>query len=152
MAKRLDDKTKKKILADYVSCQNYREVARKYNIAVNTVKNIALECTETAQLCTEKAQENTQDVLEYMQTQHETKKRIVVKLLNAIEQKSEKVDMFTNIKDLATAYAIIIDKELKFAEMRKQKEQPEIDDDGFIEALNATAADMDWNGEDFDEE
>ena len=54
-----------------------------------------------------------------MQTQHETKKRILDKILKAIEEKSDNIDMFTNIKDLATAYGIILDKELKFIEIRR---------------------------------
>ena len=31
--------------------------------------------------------------------------------------------MFTNIKDLATAYGIILDKELKFIEVRNNKQE-----------------------------
>ena len=54
-----------------------------------------------------------------MQTQHETKKRILDKILKAIEDKSENIDIFTNIKDLATAYGIILDKELKVLELQK---------------------------------
>ena len=53
-----------------------------------------------------------------MQTQHETKKRILDKILKAIETKADDIDMFTNIKDLATAYGIILDKELKVLELK----------------------------------
>ena len=72
------------------------------------------------QKCTQKKQENTQTTLEYMETQHDTKKRILDKLLIAIERKADKVDdMFTNIRDLATAYGILLDKELKVLELKK---------------------------------
>jgi hypothetical protein len=47
--------------------------------------------------------------------------RILDKLLNAIEEKSENIDMFTNIKDLATAYGILLDKELKVAEINLKR-------------------------------
>ena len=47
------------------------------------------------------------------------KKRILDKILKAIEEKSENIDMFTNIKDLATAYGIILDKELKVLELQR---------------------------------
>ena len=60
-----------------------------------------------------------------MQTQHETKKRILDKILTAIETKAEDVDMFTNIKDLATAYGIILDKELKVLELQRNKSETE---------------------------
>jgi hypothetical protein len=68
----------------------------------------------------QKKEENTQSTIEYMQTQHETKKRILDKILVAIEEKADNVDMFTNIKDLATAYGIIIDKELKVLELKNK--------------------------------
>ena len=70
---------------------------------------------------TQKKQENTLSTLEYMDKQHETKKRIIDKLLKSIEIKSENTDMFTNVKDLATAYGIILDKELKLLEVKSKK-------------------------------
>lgn len=125
MGGKLSDEKRKLILADYIACQNYREVARKYNVAVNTVKNIALECTDVARQCTQKQEENTQDTLTFMQEQHELKKEILQDILKAMGDKAKKPDMFTNIKDLATAYGILLDKELKFAEVSKGKEKPE---------------------------
>lgn len=120
MAK-LTDKQKKKIIADYVENQNYSETARMNNVSVNAVKNIVLADEETANKCKQKKLENTQSTIEYMQTQHETKKRILDKILNAIENKADNLDMFTNIKDLATAYGIILDKELKVLELQRDK-------------------------------
>lgn len=116
---RLTDKQKKKIIADYIECGNYSEVARMNGISVNGVKKIVLADKETANKFKQKKEENTQSTIEYMQTQHDTKKRILDKILKAIEQKSENIDMFTNIKDLATAYGIILDKELKVLELQK---------------------------------
>lgn len=118
MAK-LTDKQKKKIIADYIDCGNYSEVARMNGVSVNTVKNIVLANEGVANKFKQKKEENTQSTIEYMQTQHETKKRILDKILKAIEDKSENIDMFTNIKDLATAYGIILDKELKVLELQK---------------------------------
>lgn len=119
MAK-LTDKQRKKIIADYIECGNYSEVARMNNISVNGVKKIVLKDEESASRFKQKKLENTQSTIEYMQTQHETKKRILDKILKAIELKAENVDdMFTNIKDLATAYGIILDKELKVLELQK---------------------------------
>lgn len=119
MAK-LTDKQKKKIIADYVETQNYSEVARINNVSVNAVKNIVLADEETAKKCKQKKEENTQSTIEYMQTQHESKKRILDKILKAIEEKADNIDMFTNIKDLATAYGIILDKELKVLELKNR--------------------------------
>ena len=116
---------KKKIIADYVDNQNYSETARMNNVSVNAVKNIVLADEETANKCKQKKEENIQNTIEYMQTQHETKKRILDKILTAIETKADNLDMFTNIKDLATAYGIILDKELKVLELSKDVENKE---------------------------
>lgn len=120
---KLTDIQKKKIVADYIENQNYRETARINNVDRETVKKLVNEDKELIQKLAIKKEENTQTTLEYMQSQHETKKRILDKLLKAIEEKSENVDMFTNIKDLATAYGIILDKELKFIEVRNNKQE-----------------------------
>ena len=123
MAKRLTDKEKKKIIADYIDNQNLSETARINNINKSTVKRlIDSNYDENLQRkATEKKEQNTLTTLEYMDKQHETKKRIVDKLLKAIEDKSDNTDMFTNIKDLATAYGIILDKELKVMELKYRK-------------------------------
>lgn len=118
---KLTDKQKKKIIADYVETQNYSEVARMNGTSDKTVKRIVdnennIDVVEKVE---QKKQENTQSTIEYMQTQHESKKRILDKILKAIEEKADNIDMFTNIKDLATAYGIILDKELKFMEMQR---------------------------------
>ena len=113
------DKERKQIVADYIECNNYSEVARKYNVSVDTVRRFVREDKDFANNLKQKKEENTQSTIEYMQTQHETKKRILDKILKAIEDKSENIDLFTNIKDLATAYGIILDKELKVLELQK---------------------------------
>lgn len=118
MAK-LTDKQKKKIIADYVENQNYSETARMNNVSDMTVRRIAESNKEVLKKVEEKKQKNTQTTIEYMQTQHETKKRILDKILKAIEEKTDNIDMFTNVKDLATAYGIILDKELKVLELQR---------------------------------
>ena len=45
--------------------------------------------------------------------------------LKDIEEKADNIDMFTNIKDLATAYGIILDKELKVLELNKKNDNNE---------------------------
>lgn len=121
MAKRLNDKDKQKIRADYVETGNYRETARMNNVSVDTVKRTVEEDNEIQQKLTQKKEENIKSTLEYMEEQHETKKRILDKLLKGIEVKAEEIDMFTNVKDLATAYGIILDKELKVLELQRNK-------------------------------
>ena len=126
MAK-LTDKQKKKIIADYVENQNFSETARINGVDKSTVKRLIDSGYDKdfQQKATQKKQENTQSTIEYMQTKHETKKRILDKILKAIEEKADNIDMFTNIKDLATAYGIILDKELKVLELNKKNDNNE---------------------------
>ena len=111
-----------KIVADYVNTNNYCETARMNGVTEACVRKVVKNFgdVEIKKLFEQKKQENTQTTIEYMQTQHETKKRILDKILKAIETKADNVDdMFTNIKDLATAYGIILDKELKVIELQR---------------------------------
>lgn len=126
MGKRLTDLEKKNIIAYYIECQNYRETARKFNVSNNTVKRLVLneDNQEISQEITEKNIQNTKSVLEAMEERKETKINLLNKILLAMDKKVEDVDMFTNIKDLATAYGIIMDKEIKIKELEiKNKEQ-----------------------------
>lgn len=125
MAKRLTDEQRKTIAADYCISQNYSEVARKHGISKTAVRNIITADADSSEKFRQKAEENTQDVLAYMDSQRETKKRLIGKILAAMEAKAENVDMFTSIKDLATAYGIILDKEFKFMDAAKESEKPE---------------------------
>lgn len=117
--KRLTDEQKKKIIADYVDTGSYSESARMNGISVTGVKKIVDKDEESLRMFNQKKLDNTQSTIEYMNTQHETKKKILDKILKAIEDKADNIDMFTNIKDLATAYGIIVDKELKVLELQR---------------------------------
>lgn len=118
MAK-LTDLEKKKIIADYVETQNYLQTSKKNNVSVDTVRRLVMDNEEVKNNLQRKKEENTLSTLEYMDTQHETKKRILDKLLHGIEMKADDIDMLTNVKDLATAYGIILDKELKILELKR---------------------------------
>ena len=123
--KKLTNKKRKKILADYTTNNNYRETARINNVAVNTVKNIVLsqDSKEFAKLCTEKKEEETKDILKYMDSIYEKQKNIIDLSLSALEEKLKNPDMFTNVKDIATVYGVIFDKALKYKEIQlKDKE------------------------------
>ncbi len=123
------DKKKKEIIAYYVEVQNYRETARKFNIAPNTVKNLVKKNEDIAQICTQKNVENTKSVLQAMDDRAKDKILLIDKILKAIDKKLDNVDMFTNVKDLATAYGIILDKEIKVRELEnKNKDNKDVMD------------------------
>lgn len=131
MANRLTDKEKKKIIAYYIECQNLRETARKFNIQASTVKRIIEKDDETQQeikqKATQKRNENTKSVLETMENKRDIKINLLNKILEAMEKKVDNLDMFTSIKDLATAYGIILDKEIKIKELEnKNKDNQDV--------------------------
>lgn len=144
---KLTDKQKKKIVADYIQTQNYRETARINNVDRETVKKLVNEDKDFAQKLAIKKEENTQDILEYMNSIKEKQKRIIDLSLTALEGKLENPDMFTNVKDIATVYGVIFDKALKYKEIQlKSKENEKVEKkngiiDELIGALNKAKED-----------
>ena len=123
MAKRLNDEQKKKIIADYVQTGSLRETARlNGNISPHTVKKIVHENSDITQLCTKKQEENTKNILDYMNSNYEKQKKIIDLCTDAIIEKLEKNDMFTNLKDISTVYGIIFDKALKYQEIQSKNQ------------------------------
>lgn len=118
---KLTDKQKKRIIADYIDCQNYREVARKHNRSYETIRRVVNSDKTLCKKVTEKKEQNTLDTLEYIMSLKEKKQRILNKLLNAIEEKATDTDnkIKQNTKDLATAYGIILDKDMKILELQR---------------------------------
>lgn len=127
---KLTDAQKKKIIADFVENNNYSETARMNGgISPNTVKKVVNDNKEVAKKCEQKKEENTKTMLEMISETNSKRLQVISKLVNAIDDKADKVDAFTNVKDLASAYGILIDKELKFAEMQKlnlDKNKPQV--------------------------
>ena len=65
-ARRLTDRQKKKIVADYVQLQSYRAAAKLNGVSDATVKKVVKEDSESARLCAQKKRENSQDMLSYL--------------------------------------------------------------------------------------
>ena len=116
---KLTDKEKKKIIADYVECGNYREVARINNRSYETIRRIVNSEETISKKMTQKSEENTKDIIEYMNSKKNDTQRVLTKLLHGIEVKADELDMLTDIKGLATAYGIILDKQLKILELQR---------------------------------
>lgn len=122
---KLTDKQKKKIIADYIENGNMSETARMNGVNVSTVKRLIDSGydKDLQEKANQKKIENTEEVLEAMQKRKDTKIKILDKIFKAMDNKLENIDMFTNIKDLATAYGIIMDKELKIKELELQNKR-----------------------------
>lgn len=134
---KLSDKDKKRIIADRVNGAAYREIADKYHVSVTTIKRVCDADPDTAKRVTEKKEQNTMDMLAFLDSQ---KGRVQVLLEHIVEamDNQDKLNR-TNPRDLATALGIIIDKYLGNAPKNAQH----VEDDGFLKALKSTAAE-DW--------
>lgn len=119
---KLTDRQKKKIIADYVENGNYSETARLNNTTDVTVRRVVEEDKDNVlKKIEQKKEENTEDMLEYLQNKRDDKKRVVELCFKALEDKLASPDMFTSVKDIITVYGIIADKELKYADMMIKK-------------------------------
>lgn len=107
-AQRLTDKQKKKIIADYVQCQNYRAVAKQNGVSPNTVRKIVASSPDTEQKCTIKKEQNTQDMLSYMDSRKERVQEIIDVYLGVLTD-SEKLEGAT-LQQITTALGTLIDK------------------------------------------
>lgn len=128
---KLTDKQKKKIIADYMENNNYSETARlNGGISPNTVKTIVNKDENTAKICKQKKEENTKDILQYMDNIAEKQKKIIDLSLDVLEEKLSNPDLFTNIRDVAIVYGTIFDKALKYKEMKLKQLELEKDKNG----------------------
>lgn len=142
---KLTDRQHKKMIARYAECQNYRQVAREFKVSESTVRAHCKKDPDTAQKAAQKKEQNTQEMLAYMDAQKGEAQRVLSLILEAMKT-PEKLAK-ANVRDLATAYGIIADKFLKAVPATEQDEN----DDGFLEALSGTAAD-DWAEQDDESE
>ena len=123
---KLTDKQKKKIIADYMENGNYRETARINSVAVDTVRRIILKNKNNQDFIkksTEKKEENTKDILEYMDSIVKDQKEVINLSLQVLKDKLSNPDLFTNIRDVAIVYGTIFDKALKYKEMKLREEE-----------------------------
>lgn len=118
---KLTDRQKKKIIADYVDSGNYSETARKNGINKSTVQRLISKNQEVQQKAQEKKEENTQDMLQYLESKKEDKKRVIELCFKALEDKLANPDMFTSIRDIAMVYGILVDKDLKYKEIMNNR-------------------------------
>ena len=109
MAARLTDKQKKKIIADYVQLGSYNAVAKVNGVSANTVKNIVLsQDADFAKECERKKEENTADILAYMESQKRIVCEIISKGLTALNDPEKLAN--ANPSQITTALGTLIDK------------------------------------------
>lgn len=108
MAKHLNDRQKKKIIADYATLGTYAAVARKHKVSVNAVKRAVSGNPETAKKCKQKKEENTADILQFMEEQKGNVCDIIELYLKTLQDPSRLER--ASVQSIATSLGIIIDK------------------------------------------
>ena len=122
---KLTDRQKKKIIADYVDNGNYSETARINGVNKSTVQRLISKNQEVQQKAQEKKDKNTEDMLQYLESKKEDKKRVIELCFKALEDKLASPDMFTSVRDIAMVYGVIVDKDLKIKEIEATKNNVE---------------------------
>lgn len=108
MAARLTDKQKKKIVADYLELGSYRAAGRQNGVADGTVKRIVEECSDIKQKVAQKKEENTADILAYMESKRGVVCEIIEKGLSALNDPEKLAD--ASPAQITTALGTLIDK------------------------------------------
>ena len=107
MAARLTDKQKKKIVADYLESGSLRAAGRKNGVCGNTVKRIVEECSDIERKIADKKEQNTADILAYM----ESKRQEVCGIIDiGLSVLPDKIRDARTASEVTTALGTLIDK------------------------------------------
>lgn len=105
---KLTDKQKKAIIAAYSECRNYTAVAKKHKVSRATVKKLVDANPEIFAVFEKKQEENTRDILAYM----DTKRDMVCDFVDLyMEHLTDPVKLRTaTLNQISTAFGTVIDK------------------------------------------
>lgn len=108
MAARLTDKQKKLIVADYVEVGSYNAVAKRHGVSFDTVKRIVNNEPQIVRKTEQKKEENSADILAYMETKREKVAEIIGLYLDRLSD--PELIQKSNASQLTTALGTLIDK------------------------------------------
>lgn len=108
MAARLTDRQKKKILADYLETQSVNAAAKKNKVSWDAANKVLKEAGEVEKKLEQKKDQNTADILAYMESQRDIVCQIIGKGL-AVLNDPEKLAEATP-SQITTAMGTLIDK------------------------------------------
>lgn len=119
-AQKMDEKKRKKIIADWALEGSYRAAARKNNVSPSTVRRLVLAEPELAAAARDKKRACARDMLSYM----DGKRDAVCDIIGlGLEELSDPDRLKTaGIRDIATTMGILIDKWTRAQEMAQGKE------------------------------
>ena len=107
MAARLTDKRKKKIIADYLETQSVNAAAKRNKVSWDAARKVINEAGEIEKKLKQKKEENTADILAYMESQKQQVCNIIETGLRILP---EKIENAKTASDVTTALGTLIDK------------------------------------------
>ncbi|OLR68392.1 helix-turn-helix domain-containing protein [Intestinimonas butyriciproducens] len=108
MAARLTDRQKKKIVADYLETESYNATAKKNGVCGQTVRRVVEESQGITENLKQKKEQNTTDILAYMESKRNIVCEILGRGLDALND-TEKLKGATPAQ-ITTAMGTLIDK------------------------------------------
>ena len=123
MAARLTDKQKKKIIADYVELGSYNAVGKKHKVSATTVKNVVKGDSKSVKKCEDKKEQNTTDILTYMESKRDIVCEIIGKGLDILNGPDKLAEAAPS--QITTALGTLIDKFTLAGASRSNAEQAE---------------------------
>ena len=108
MAARLTDRKKKKIIADYLETESYNATAKKNGVCGQTVRRVVEESNGITEKLKKKKEENTADILAYMESQKGIVCEILQKGLAALNSPEKLAE--ASPSQITTALGTLIDK------------------------------------------
>lgn len=116
MAK-LNDKSRKQMIADRANGMSYSQLAKKYNVSITTVRRTLIGDPETAKKVTQKKKQNTSDILAYMDDQTAKVCEVISLGLDALLDPNKFADAAP--QQITTALGTLIDKWTHRAEAKE---------------------------------
>lgn len=135
MAARLTDKQKKKIVADYLETQSVNAAAQRNNVSWDTARKALNELGDIEQKLEEKKQENTDDILAYMESKRGVVCEIIEKGLSALNDPEKLAE--ASPAQITTALGTLIDKWAPKGQPITGKDQ--VEDDPITKSLKEEA-------------
>lgn len=133
--KKLTDEERKKIVALYVECQNMNEVARQFNVSWQTIKNIVSAEESTLKRLEEKKQENTLDMIEWLDQNKWMMQSVMYRCLTCLDDP----ERYNKVRpsELATVFGIMYDKSIGIPNMGAEGKSGNL-----LEAISKQAKDV----------
>lgn len=111
MAARLTDRQRKMIMADRAGEMSIRQLADKYHVSTTTIQRVLKNNTVVAQMVTQKKEQNTLDMLAFMDSRKEKMQEAIDLHLMALTDPEKISD--AGLSQIATSFGIIVDKATK---------------------------------------